>query len=76
MDIFMVIETKANWKSSKKVTFYTCFHFPISFFGRTKDGGGILVYIMKDIPSKFLKISYIASDVECFRTEENLGKEK
>ena len=29
-------------------------------FDRTKDGGGILVYIREDIPSKLLNISYIA----------------
>ena len=34
-------------------------------FDRTKDGGGILVYISEDISSKLLNILYIASDIEC-----------
>ena len=72
----MVTETKVDWKISKKAIFYTWFHFTISFFGRTKDGGGVLVYIMKDIPFKLLKFSYITSDIECFGTEENLEKVK
>ena len=45
-------------------------------FDRTKDGGGILVYIREDIPSKILNISYIASDIECLGTEVNLQKVK
>ena len=45
-------------------------------FDRTKDGGGILVYIRENIPSKLLNISYIASDIECLGTEVNLRKVK
>ena len=45
-------------------------------FDRTKDGGGILVYIRKDIRSKLLNISYIASDIECYGIEVNLRKVK
>ena len=45
-------------------------------FDRTKDGGGILVYIREDIPSKLLNISYIASDIECLGIEVNLRKAK
>ena len=39
-------------------------------------GGGILVYIRKDIPSKLLNISYIASDIEWLGIEVNLRKVK
>ena len=41
-------------------------------FDRTKDGGGMLVYISDDIPSKLLNISCIASDTECLGIEVNL----
>ena len=45
-------------------------------FDRSKDGGGVLVNIREDIPSKFLNISYIAPDIECLGIEVNLRKVK
>ena len=32
---------------------------------RTNTGGGIVVYVRNDIPSKLLNISYVSSDTEC-----------
>ena len=43
-------------------------------FDRIKDGGGILVYIREDIPSKLLNISYIVSDIEYRGIEVNVRK--
>ena len=43
-------------------------------FDRSKDGGGILVYIREDIPSKLLNISYIVSDIEYRGIEVNVRK--
>ena len=45
-------------------------------FDRTKDGGGIVVYIREDISPKLLNISYIPSDIECPGIEVSLRKVK
>ena len=45
-------------------------------FDRTKDGGGIVVYIREDISLKLLNISYIPSDIECPGIEVSLRKVK
>ena len=39
---------------------------------RTNTGGGILIYVRDDIPSKLLNISYISSDTECLAIEISL----
>ena len=38
---------------------------------RTNTGGGILVYVRDDIPSKLLNISYVSSETECLAIEIN-----
>ena len=43
---------------------------------RTNTGGGILVYVRDDIPSKLLNISYVSSDTECLVIEINLREAK
>ena len=43
---------------------------------RTITGGGILVYVSDDTPSKLLNISYVSSDTECLAIEINLRKTK
>ena len=69
--ILMVTETKTeNFPAGQ----FILPGFTSSYrFDRTKkDGGGMLVYIREDIPSKLLNISYIASDIECLGIEVNL----
>ena len=39
-------------------------------------GGGLLVFVRDDIPSKLLNISYVSSDTECLTIEINLSKTK
>ena len=43
---------------------------------RTITGGGILVYVRDDIPSKLLNVSYVSSDTECLAIEINLRQTK
>ena len=51
--------------------------FPTPFrLDRKNTGGGILVYVRDDIPSKLLNISYVSSETECLATERNLHKTK
>ena len=73
VDTLMVSETKID--ESFPTSQFIIPGFTLRYrFNRTKDGGGILVYIREDIPSKLLNISYIASDIECFGIEVNLRK--
>ena len=73
VDILMVTETKIDESFPTSQFIIRGFTSPYRF-DRTKDGGGILVYIREDIPSKLLNISYIASDIECLGIEVNLRK--
>ena len=75
VDILMVTETK-NYESFPTSQFIIPGFTSPYRFDRTKDGGGLLVYIREDIPSKFLNISYIASDIECLGIEVDLRKVK
>ena len=61
----MVTETNIDKSFPKSQFIIPCFTSPYRF-DRTKEGGGILVYIREDILSKLLNISYIASDIEYF----------
>ena len=73
VDILMVTETKIDESFPTSQFIIPGFTSPYRF-DRTKGGGGILVYIREDIPSKLLNISYIASDIECLGIEVNLRK--
>ena len=75
VDILMVTETKIDETFPTSQFIIPGFTSPYRF-DRTKEGGGILVYIREDIPSKLLNISYIASDIECLGIEVNLRKAK
>ena len=65
VDILTVTEIKIDKSLPTSQFIIPGFTSPYRF-DRTKDGGGIPVYIREDIPSKVLNISYIASDNECF----------
>ena len=60
----MVTETKIDISFETSQFIIPGFTSPYRF-NRTKEGGGILVYIREDILSKLLNISYIAPDIEC-----------
>ena len=75
VDILMVTETKFDEYLPTSQFVILGFTSPYRF-DRAKDGGGILVYIREDIPSKLLNISYIASDIECLGIEVNLSRSK
>ena len=67
----MVTETKIDESFPTNQFIITGFTSPYCF-DRTKDEGGILVYIREDISSKLSNISYIASAIECTDIEVNL----
>ena len=75
VDVLMVTETKNDKSFPTSQFILPGFTSPYRF-DRTKEGGGVLVYIMEDIPYKLLNISYIASDIECLGIEVSLRKVK
>ena len=75
IDILMVSETKFDM--SFQTSQFVIQGFPAPFrLDRTNTGGGILVYVRDNIPSKLLNISYVSSDTECLAIEINLRKTK
>ena len=75
VDILMVTETKIDKSFIASQFIVPAFTLPYRF-DRIKDGGGVLVYIREDIPSKVLNISYIASDIEYLGIEVNVRNVK
>ena len=75
VDILMVTDTRTD--KSFPTSQFILPGLTLSYrFDRTKDGGGILVYIREDISSKLLNISYVVSNTECLGIEVNLQKVK
>ena len=75
IDILMVSETKIDMSFPTSQFVIQGFAAPFRL-DRTNTGGGILVYVRDDIPSKLLNISYVSSDTECLAIETNLRKTK
>ena len=75
IDIFIVSETKIDMSFPTSKFIIQGFSAPFRL-DRTNTGGGILVYVRDDIPSKLLNISYASSDTECLAIEINLRKTK
>ena len=75
IDILMVSETKIDMSFPTSQFVIQGFAAPFRL-DRTNTGGGILVYVRDDIPSKLLNISYVSSDTECLAIEINLRKTK
>ena len=71
----MVSETKIDMSFPTSQFVIQGFAAPFRL-DRTNTGGGILVYVRDDIPSKLLNISYVSSETECLAIEINLRKTK
>ena len=63
IDILMVFETKTDMSFQTSQFVIQGFAAPFRL-DRTNTGGGILVCVRDDIPSKLLNISYVSSDTE------------
>ena len=72
-DILMVSETKLEDSFPKAQFLIRGFHSPFRF-DRNINGGGIMLYVREDIPTKLL--SHIFPGVESFFVEINLHKKK
>ena len=71
IDILMVSEIKIDMSFPTSQSFAAPFRLD-----RLITGGGLLVFVRDDIPSKLLNISYVSSDTECLTIEINLSKTK
>ena len=60
IDILMVSETKIDMSFPTRQFVIQDFAAPFRL-DRTNTGGGILVYVRDDVPSKLLNISYVSS---------------
>ena len=72
------IDTLLIWETKIDETFPPS-QFHISGFSRhdrTRNGGGILIYLREDIPSKTINIEKFHLDKECLFIEINLYKKK
>ena len=67
----MVSETKIDMSFPTSQFLIEGFAVPF-WLDRTNTGGGMLVYVRDDIPSKLLNVSYVSSDTECLAIEINL----
>ena len=75
IDILMVSETKTDMSFPTSQFIIQGFAAPFRL-DRAHTGGGILVYVRDDIPSKLLNISYVPCDTKCLAIEINLRKAK
>ena len=75
MDIFIVSETKIN-DSYPSAQFQIDGFSPPYRFNRDENGGGLLIYIRSDIPSKELKNNLLPKNIEGLFIEINLRNKK
>ena len=73
IDVLMVSETKIDMSFQTSQFVIQGFAAPFRL-DRTSTGGGMLVCVRDDIPSKLPNISYVSSDTECLAIEINLRK--
>ena len=71
VDVLVVTETKLDFS-------FPFGQFSIDGFARPfrRDGGGVMIFVRDDIPSKEIKISFLPSDIECLFIEINIRKTK
>ena len=75
IDVLMVAETKIDNSFPKGQFFIQGYSEPFRL-DRNSNGGGLLVYVKEDIPSKQLKSFKFEDDIECIGFEINLRKKK
>ena len=75
VDVLVVTETKLD--SSFPFGQFSIDGFARPFRrDRNKNGGGVMIFVRDDIPSKEIKISFLPSDMECLFIEINIKKTK
>ena len=74
LDIILLLETKLDDSFSSAQFMLKNFGVPYRF-NRNSNGGGLLLYVHEDIPSKFLKVKS-DSNAESICVEVNLRKRK
>ena len=75
IDIFMISETKIDISFPNSQFLYEGFSAPHRR-DRTPRGGGLLMYINQNIPSRILKAHTLPDDIEILCVEINLKKQK
>ena len=75
IDIYLVSKTKLD-NTFPVSQFYTDSYSTPYHLDRTSHGGGILLYIREDIPTKMIKFEPVQNSFECFFVEINLRKKK
>ena len=75
IDVLMVAETKIDNSFPKGQFFIQGYSEPFRL-DRNSNGGGLLVYVKENIPSKQLKSFEFEDDIECIGFEINLRKKK
>ena len=75
LDVLVITETKLDSSFPKGQFLIEGFSEPYRL-DRNRHGGGILIYVREDIPSKELKKHYLPSDIEGIFVEINLRKVK
>ena len=73
VDVFMISETKLVGSFPEGQLFIDGYHTPFRY-DRNGNGGGILLYVRKDIPAKVIHCDFTVP--ESFFVEINLHKEK
>ena len=75
IDILVLVETKIDDTFPESQFFINGFSKPYRI-DRNRNGGGVMIYVRQDIPSKRLSKHNLPSDIECLRVEINLRKSK
>ena len=71
----MISKTKLN-SSFPEVQFYMESYSQTFRLNRTDKGGGIMLYVWEEIPSKLIQLAYCKPDTEYFLVKINLRKKK
>ena len=75
VDVLVVTETKLDPSFRNGQFFIDGFARPFRR-DRNKNGGGVMIFVRDDIPTKEIKIKFVPSDVECLSIELNIRKTK
>ena len=75
IDVLIVTETKLDSSFPSGQFLIDGFAKPFRR-DRNKNGGGVMIFIRDDIPSKEIKVNFLPSDIECLFIELNIRKVK